>query len=304
MAAVMDLNEVHRAQLARLSQFFKGKRDRCTSDRLSEKDEFKSDRLSDPGAIFNSTDVEGMIDSYYDAIMGHMREELETTANISAVYVSQLLAQAEQMGAALQVDDISVVEDQSRLGQVSALAALQGAPPPVPKPRAALPTIDQSAVSQTDPAVLQEMQDLRASNQTLTDRFQQMQSDMASLLQERSTLTAELDKVKESFQHMVARMSEAPVDDETSARLHEMDAALQTSQASLSEKSVEAERLRRDMTQRLGDSSQFQDLKGLLRRKTDEVKSLKAILEQHGLAPPPPPPQEDGGCIELTADDD
>lgn len=302
MAAVMDLNEVHRAQLARLSQFFKGKRDRCTSDRFSEKEEFKSDRLSDPGAIFNSTDVEGMIDSYYDAIMGHMREELETTANISAVYVSQLLLQAEQMGAALQVDDISVVEDQSRLGQVSALAALQGAPPPVPKPRAALASINQSG--QSDPAVLQEMQDLRASNQTLTDRFQQMQSEMASLLQERSTLTAELDKVKESFQHMVARMNQAPVDEETSARVHEMDAALQHSQASLNEKSVEAERLRRDMTQRLGDSSQFQDLKGLLRRKTDEVKSLKAILEQHGLAPPPPPPQEDGGCIELTADDD
>lgn len=308
MASVNDLNEVHRAQLARLGQFFKGKRDRCLADRLGEKEDFKTDRLLDSSAIFNITDVQGMIDEHYDIMVGHVREELENTANVSCVYITQLLAQAEQFGAALQVDDISVVEDQSRLGQVSALSALAGAPPPVPKPRAALPTIDQSGAGQTDLAALQAMQDLKAENAQLTSRYQQMQTEIASLLSERSTLTSELDKVKESFQHMVARMNETAgsADAETAARLNEMSASLDVSQAALNEKSAEAEHLRREMTQRLGDSSQFQDLKGLLRKKTDENKALKALLAQHGLdapAPPPPPPGE-GGCIELVADDD
>eukprot|EP00929_Paragymnodinium_shiwhaense_P105108 TRINITY_DN7000_c0_g1_i1.p1 TRINITY_DN7000_c0_g1~~TRINITY_DN7000_c0_g1_i1.p1 ORF type:complete len:301 (-),score=92.84 TRINITY_DN7000_c0_g1_i1:192-1094(-) len=299
--AGLELNELHTAQLARLAQFFKGKRDRCFADRLSEKDEFKSDRLSDPGAIFNATDVEGMIDFYYESMAGHFREELEATANISAVYISQLLAQAEQMGASLQVDDISVVEDQSRLGQVSALAALQGAPPPVPKPRAALPTIDQTAIA-TDPSVVQEVQDLKAHNQQLTERFQQMQTEMASLLSERSTLTSELDKAQQMMVDMRARLSETPLDADTAHRLNEIDAALHQSQAALNEKSAEAEALRRDMGTRLADSSQFQDLKGLLRKKSDEVKGLRELLTAHGLAPPPPP--EESGCIELTADDD
>jgi hypothetical protein len=292
-----QLGEVHQGQLARFAQFFKGKRDKALIDRESEKNDFVSDHLSDDAAIFNRTEVENILLMYSQQVMGHLREQLEMTSNLSAVYVSQLFLQAEQAGLLLQVDDISVVEDQSRLTQIQ---ALQGAPPPAPKPRAALPTITASAAP--DPQVLQEMQDLRDSNQQLTERYQAMQGQVSSLLGERSSMSAELDQVKANFEAVMNRMHEtgASQDAGMQAATQQLEQTLNQTQYNLDTKSAEAEALRRDLDTRLADSTQFRDLKGIVQKKSSEIRALKDMLRQYGIQPPE---TEEGG-VELVADDD
>jgi len=296
MASVMDLNDVHKAQIQRFAQFFKGKRDKLCEECDATFGDYVSDRLSDDGAIFNRDDTEGLLAAYHQQVMAHIREGLETSTNLSAVYVTQLMSQAEQMGQYLQVEDISLVEDQSRLGQISSLAALQGAPPPVPKPRAPLPQLGATSNAGTDPVVLQELQDLRLANQQMTDRYQNMQTELSSLLKERSGLSNELEKMRANFAGMMASNPGLA----GGADVAELEHSLNGTKAALDVKAQECEALRQDMNSRLGESTQFRDLKGIVKKKTDEIKNLKAVMVQYGIQPPEP----EGGCIELAADSD
>eukprot|EP00448_Togula_jolla_P011732 CAMPEP_0170611090 /NCGR_PEP_ID=MMETSP0224-20130122/23006_1 /TAXON_ID=285029 /ORGANISM="Togula jolla, Strain CCCM 725" /LENGTH=295 /DNA_ID=CAMNT_0010936507 /DNA_START=25 /DNA_END=912 /DNA_ORIENTATION=+ len=295
----MNLNEIHTAQAARFLSFFKGRTTRSVSEGDAAKANFAGDYLSDEERIYNKSDVEAILGAYHTQMMAFLREQLENSANLSAVYTCQLFAQAEQAGMSLQVDDISFVEDQSRLNQLSGLAALQGAPPLAPKPKATLPTLGSGGGGTADPAMLQELSDVKEDNRQMKDRYQLMQTELSGLLRERSTLNGELEKVKSNFKQLLTKMHETNPDSAASQNVAEIERALLETQATLSVKAAECDSMRKDLTQRLGDSSQFRDLKAIVKRKSDEIKELKALLTAHGFQLPA---SNEG--VELQADSD
>jgi len=186
----VDLSDASKAQVAKFVAFFKAKRERLLSDRQAEQDEFKMDRLSDEGAIFNQSDVSDMLDAYHAQICGCLRESLDEFINSSAVYVSQILLQGEQANVPLDPGDLSCIEDQHNVSEIAAMVAQGVAPPLVAKRNVgALPTLAGSA---PDPALAQKMQDLEQDNQQLVDRNQMMQAQISELLRERSTMTEQL----------------------------------------------------------------------------------------------------------------
>mmetsp|Transcript_56681 Transcript_56681/g.181969 ORF Transcript_56681/g.181969 Transcript_56681/m.181969 type:complete len:290 (-) Transcript_56681:66-935(-) len=289
----MNLNDMHKAQVSRYASFFKGKRERVLADRENEKSDFMTDRLSEESAIFNCADVQLLMETYHSQVMACLKEELEKTVNLSAVFLSQLLAQAEASGVCLQVEDISAIEDQNRVGEVAALSAMS-APPLAPKPRNSLTAI--SGAGGSDPAVLQELQDLKEEHRTMKDRNMQMQSEMSTVLRERSTLATELEQVKANFRQHITKAHEGGAD----AGLAEYERQLAQAKAQQDQKQAELDALRKDLNQRLGDSAQFRDLKNIVKKKTTENKDLKQRLAAAGLALP-----DDGGeGIELAADSD
>eukprot|EP00418_Pyrodinium_bahamense_P082570 CAMPEP_0179064690 /NCGR_PEP_ID=MMETSP0796-20121207/28075_1 /TAXON_ID=73915 /ORGANISM="Pyrodinium bahamense, Strain pbaha01" /LENGTH=258 /DNA_ID=CAMNT_0020761639 /DNA_START=83 /DNA_END=859 /DNA_ORIENTATION=+ len=245
----MNLNGIHMAQISRFNSFFKGKRDRALADREGEKDNFISDRLMEESAIFNYADVKLLLEAYHSQVMASFRDELEKTANLSAVFVSQLLGQAEASGMSLQVEDISVIEDQARVGQMGQMASLPAvsAPPLAPK-RAQLSAVE--GVGGTDPALLQQLQDLRAENQMMKERNMNLQTEMSTVLKERSVLSSELDQVKTQMALQAGGTSDA-----------------------------NAAELARQL-------SQMRDLKEIIKKKTTENKELKQRMLAAGLAPP------------------
>lgn len=275
----MDLNDIHKAQLSRFTTFFRSKRERVIVDVGSKKDDFVSDRLVDEGAIFNFSDVKALLDAYHAQVMGCLAEELEKNTSLSAVFVSQLLGQAQAAGMSLQVEDISVIEDQGRLGQIGALPAMS-APPLAPKAKATLSAVEGSGMA--DPAMLQQMQDLKAENKMMTERYMQLQTEVSTVLRERSMLTAELEQAK-------SNLASGGGGDPKAA-----DYARQ-----LGEKNAELEALRRDMGQRLSESTQFRELKSIVKKKTAENKDLKHLMQSAGVALP-----DSGQGIELEADSD
>mmetsp|Transcript_11790 Transcript_11790/g.35569 ORF Transcript_11790/g.35569 Transcript_11790/m.35569 type:complete len:278 (+) Transcript_11790:73-906(+) len=277
----MDLGDVHKAQLSRFAAFFRGKRDRAVADREAEKSDFITDRLADESAIFNYADVRLLLDAYHNQVMASLRDELEKTANLSAVFAAQLLGQAEAAGVTLQVEDISVIEDQNRLGEIGALPAVN-APPLAPK-KAALTAVGGTGTA--DPAVLQELQDLKEENRVMKDRNMHLQTEISGALRERSALAAELDQVKTSL----TGAQQAGGGDANAAEY----------QRQLTEKHAELESLKRELNQRLGDSSQFRELKSIVQKKSAENKELKQRLAAAGLAAP-----DEGACVELEADSD
>lgn len=286
MTDIHSLNDLHKSQLSRYQQFFKGKRDKNLQDIETGFGDFCSDRLSDASAIFQAADVIGTVQAYKDMQATEVREALEQTVNLSSIFIVQLMGQAQAHGIALHVDDISIVEDQSRLQQISQLHSL---PPPVAKSRAALPTLGSS--TQADPAALAQIQELQEANRQMQERYQAMQAEVTSLYQERSTWQAQLDQAKQLVDHL--KLS-APTADTT-----HIEQSLANTKAHLDGKSVELEQLRNEMNQRLGDSTQFRDLKAIVKKKTEEIKNLKSIMIQYGIQPP----DAEGG-IDLVADDD
>lgn len=292
-----DLSAEHQNQVARYIHFFKGKRERLLADRGMEKDEFTGDRLADSSAIFNHSDVEDLINQYHATMIGALREELAQIIDLSAVYVSQLLAQAQNFGIVLDSVDVSLVEDQNRIGAVKALGG-GAAPPPAPQ----RPTLTQLApvqASGTDLAMVQEVQDLKEDNRKIQERYQKMQSETSSLLQERSALSAQLTNVQANFEAFRQQVNSAGLDSGSSANVHQIEASLSETRGLLDAKSAECARLNQDVNQRLGDSSQFKELKAIVKKKSDEVKVLRRAMAVHGL----PAPSMEGG-VDLAPEDD
>mmetsp|Transcript_57184 Transcript_57184/g.162348 ORF Transcript_57184/g.162348 Transcript_57184/m.162348 type:complete len:256 (-) Transcript_57184:110-877(-) len=242
----MNLNDIHKAQVSRFAAFFKGKSERVLADREVEKTDFITDRLADESAIFNYSDVRLLMETYHTQVMTCLREELEKTSNLSAVFIAQILAQAEATGTTLQVDDISVIEDQGRVGEIGALAAMN-APPLAPKPRT-LSAV--TSAGNADPNLLQELQDVREENRAIKERNLQMQSEISTVLRERSVLSAELDQANARAGGGNANVATEPNQGPP------------------------------------GDSAQFREMKSIVKKKTAEIKDLKQRLVAAGLALP------------------
>merc|ERR1711862_157916 len=126
------------------------------------------------------------------------------------------------------------------------------------------------------------------------DRYTGMQTEMSGLLKERSSLAAELEKVKANFKELLTRSP----DSAGSANAVEIERDLNETRLMLDSKNAECDMMKQDLTKRLGDTAQFRDLKALVKKKSDENKELKRLLIQHGLLA-----QSNEG-IELQADSD
>lgn len=281
----MDLNDVHKAQISRFQTFCKGKREGALAGVEGQKNDFITDRLSDDGAIFNCADVRSLLEAYHAQVVACFRDELEKPANLSSVFAAQLLAQAQASGLTLQVEDISIIEDQSRVAQVSSLPAVS-APPLAPK-RATLSALESTGTA--DLSALQEMQDLKEENRIMKDRNMQMQTEMSTVLRERSVLSSELEQARAAAQ----------TGGGADATVAEYSRMLTDTKAALDQKHYELESAKRDFGQQLHQSSQFMELKSILRKKSAENKDLKQRMMAAGVAMP-----DDGQGVELQADED
>merc|ERR1719329_2033905 len=109
---------------------------------------------------------------------------------------------------------------------------------------------------------------------------------MTVIKEERNRIQGELEQVKENFKKL-----------RTSGRDGGANLALQSA---LDAKTKELDEMQKDMQKKLGESSQFRDLKAMMKKKTDEVKELRRAMQKGGLALPG---DKDEG-VELEAEDD
>jgi len=285
----MQLNPAHQQQIATFANFHRNETARFCADKDKALLEYQGDRLADDQAIYNSDTVKLILQEYHQIIMGPVQEECERNSNRCSVYISQLLYQAEQAGVCLPGADLGACGDPNYAAQVIANAhsASAGA---MPARAAALTPVSGTGA---DPATLQQLSDSQEQVRQKEDRILHLQMEMTGLLKERSTMSTELDKMRENIKSLVTRTSQDP-------QAVQIDRSLQDTKAMLDSKGAECEAMRQDLQRRLGDSAQFRDLKSMMKKKSDEVKELKQIMMQHGLQVPG---AIEGG-IELSADSD
>jgi len=259
------------------------------ADSDAEKNDFKTDRLLDQSAIFNVSDVAALLDNFHEQQMATVREDMEYMINLSAVYVAQILSQAEQSALTLDSADVAALEEKNRVEQINSYAAL-GQVPPARGRSGALPALVPAGAAAD--AVTQENANLKEENRQMRDRYQSMQTQVSDLLRERSNLSAQLEQVQVNLQTV---RQEVP----QSATAFQLEQILSNTKAALDSKINENEQMKHDLNARLGDSSQFGQLKAIIKKKNEEVKLLRAHMAQYGIAPP----NVASEGIELEADD-
>lgn len=294
-----DLTDVHQAQIARFMGFFKNKREALQHDRQTHNRQFIDDYLSDDTAIFNRDNVEGIVVQYQQTATDNLNEELTKLTTMAAAYCAELMRVGQAMGINLQTEDISVVEDQGRMDNVSQVSRSSITRTSMSMPLAApknqlLPSMGGSA---QDPALLQQLQDAQEETKKMNQRYGAMQEQVTTLLQERSSLSAELNTVRENFTALRSTMAASNADAASQQTAYEMECRLNQSQTAIAAKSQELEAMRRDVEGRLGDSAQFRQLKSIIKDKNSQIKTLRGQLQAAGYAVP------DEG-VELTADSD
>jgi len=270
------LGENHRSQVSRFVSFFKGKRDRFSTLLHERRDDTKGDRLNDD--IYPHVDVEQHMDVLAEALHELGKDELQKTAQISAAYVVELMAQAEQNGVELGVD-ISIVEDESKLQGVTDLSLATGAKAPVLK-KQVLSAIGQET---SDVNTLQQVGDLREENRILQERNVGMQKQLNQLFSERQQAWDELDTVKIDFltykrdideRLQAANIGHAGYAGQLSSELNEAHSQLQV-------KKDEIQLLQSDMTRHINDTTQFKDLKNIVAKKNGIIKDLRGRLSKY-----------------------
>ncbi len=119
----MELDDSNKAQIKRLYQFLRQKRDR----HLREVDDIVTDLKDDRCAetIYNQEDVVTLLDEFAKMIKEVVKLELDTVTNMMALHTADLFAQAQSRSVQLG-SDLSVVEDEARLAKIAELAEWQG----------------------------------------------------------------------------------------------------------------------------------------------------------------------------------
>ncbi|CAD7966286.1 unnamed protein product [Amoebophrya sp. A120] len=265
IGAAMELDDSNKAQIKRLYQFLRQKRDR----HLREVDDIVTDLKDDRCAetIYNQEDVVTLLDEFAKMIKEVVKLELDTVTNMMALHTADLFAQAQSRSVQLG-SDLSVVEDEARLAKIAELAEWQGTAGNKP---AVLASLGSAAAGGSSDELVKE-------NQMLQERYQSIQKQLSEMMSERSALKEELAQIKTSFSTIKDRMG---ADLQSTSMVKDLEGQLKNTKMLLDSKASEAEKAREDLTRRLGDSSQFKDLKNIVAKKNQTIKQLRERLRQY-----------------------
>merc|ERR1719231_975113 len=109
-----------------------------------------------------------------------------------------------------------------------------------------------------------------------------MQAQVTELLRERSTLSEQLQAEQQQsllLRHQMSSQSANPASGHQSA---ELQITLENTQRALAQKSAELDA----MNQHLNNSSQFQQMKQMVKDKNAQIKQLRASIVAAGFQPP------------------
>lgn len=261
-----ELSSDNDEQIRKYLKFFRTKKEATLRGLSNEFEDIKQDRLNED--MFSKDDMIDFADSILSSITSHVANDLSLAINMNALLVSQLFEQGQNAGVELSINTGSV-ENQALLNAVERMN-IDG-PKSAQKKKAAdvLPSFkeDSRALQQEAKAMKEETERLTAANKTLSDRFTMMQTEASRLNKENSALKNDLSDLQQRLgrvESSAKRSDDSKVDSSQVRRLEE-----------------ELRRLKEESTKRVADSSQFQQMKDLMKSQTFKIKDLRRRLQRY-----------------------
>jgi len=293
----------HNESLVEYIRFLRRKRDGCVAEVAAEFKELKESRLFEDD--YTREDVEALIDGLLAVVRNTMKRDMQSSMHSSVLLLKQALEQAEKAGATIETDFAST-EDRVLLDAVAAWEGgiSAGTVAPQLRARAALstarpaPSLAQIGQAQ-DPKLIEEIQELRESNATLSDRFQKLQVQCTSVITEKNDLKAQVASMSQGgeeaamLREQVERLQEEldlarqelpPTDTAPQSGVDALLEELRTSQEIVQELTVHLEDSRNELLAKLEKSKPFLNLRSMLNKKNVIVRQLREQLRANGIA--------------------
>jgi len=302
-----QLNPDHDRQLVEYLRFLRRKRDTAIAEVAAEFKEVNESRLFEES--YSADEVANILEGLLTMVRQAMKRDLQSTMFSSVLLLKQAFEQAESNNGLTLTTNLAATEDIGLLEAVEqwdrSVHGSSGSAPPL----SARASVVRASPSRTlrpvgmtqDPRLIADLQGARDDNASLQERFQRMQVQTQQILREKSELQAQVEAMSsgssdetEALRAQVEQLQaelQAAYDREAAApppeqpgtghdtllrELHDAQDAAAQLQASLDQAQAE-------LDSRLERSTQFVNLKQMLRKKSDVVRHLRETLEQHGI---------------------
>lgn len=273
-----DLSVGHQHELARFYRFFKTQNERDINDMQQLVYDLHQERVVD--AVEDTMYTRENVIEFVGAFMSDLseqvtmmsRDQLTAQTGKSLAHIATLLSQAQASGIDLEADPAEV-DNQTRRDQIVAtVSQIQD----VAKARKlqGLPSLGGS-----NPQSYAELHELKEENRKMMDRYQQMQGQVSELLKERSSLSEELELVKNTFKELKSQLG-----GQSAGATAALEQALNSAKEESERKTYELEALSRDAQRTMNESVQFREMRSIIAKKNAQIKEMRTQLAQYGVA--------------------
>ena len=241
--------------IERFLRFFKSKRDTHLRHNAAEFDDVRSDRLQDEDIVTVEAAGE-MLDFLQAKLRANVEDELKRTTNMTVLLLKQIMDQSEEAGVQLEMD-FGVIEDQALLREVEDMATAE---------------LVRNARRETKLVSIKDAQArLVADNAALHKRVEELELRC-------STQDGQLVALRGHAGGAEAKASAAAVM-ATSLGAEAKRLAGDLASAKGREAKLGAEAQARD--ERITQTRQFKQLKGMLAEKNKELAELRRRLQEY-----------------------
>eukprot|EP01041_Mallomonas_annulata_P000069 gene69-81_t len=274
-----NLDEDNDEQIRKFIRFFRQKKDGILRSISSEIDEAKQDRLNED--MFTKEDMTDFSEYISSLVRTQLSQELSDTINMNALIVSKLLENAQSKGVHIDLD-IGSAENQALLQAVEKMN-LDSIPKRGARRMDALPSMKDEAKATRD-----EMDRLQTTNQNLQERFNAIQADASKLVKENTTLKNEVDSLNRRLEAQGESSSKAKAESKSDREATQRIIKLEE----------EVKRAKEEGAKRLSETTQFTQMRSLMKTQNDKIKSLRRKLARYE---PDDTKEEDDDEDDLTA---
>lgn len=261
-----SLSPENEEQIRKYLRFFRQKKDATLRTINSEFDDAVQGRLNDD--MYSKEDVLDFVDFLKSSIKNQVNTDFGTSINMSALAVSQLLGNAQDVGAELRLDT-SAVENAMMLDAVERMS-LDGMGRTPSKAIGKLSSLKDEAK-----VYREESERLESSNKALQERFTiaqeratSAQTETARLLRDKKGLLEELSSLQGKLDQLAhSSAGESKESAEINSKLSRLEEELEVANE--------------ENTKRVSETTQFQQMKKMMQSQSAKIRDLRRRLAKY-----------------------
>lgn len=241
--------------------------------------------------MFSKDEVEDILSSLLGAVTSNARRDLERSAQMGALVVEQLIAQAKKSGCEVVVE-MSKAEDEGLLADVGKVKVSDEVSKEDDLARR--PTVKLESMGTEHARLSADAEKLAEQIKTLTDRNKQMMAQLTTAMKEKAAVAAELADAKDELGRVKSASEGKAAEAASSAagasgavvsalkgQVAALQAELADTKALLGQAQEETSKVEDEAGKKVTQTKQFQQLKTMLAKKNEQLLTLRKRLEKY-----------------------
>jgi len=252
-----DLNDTHKKQVEQFETFFKRSKKSSVGEIEGSFDDNADMKMLDD--MYSRDDAMSIVKFIQDQVQQIVETQFERDAHMKALYLKQLLDQAQEKGQILSVGldvlgDINIA-DAEKIGVEAGKASGK---------------LSSMGGESLDPELIKKMKTCEEKAATMQKEFDDMSANAKSTLKENASMKHEIVQTEEMLDMAGENGAslQSKIDEETKAR-----------HAKIEEMKKELAQIQEELSGNIRNCAQFKQIKGLIMEKNKQVKEAREKLK-------------------------